>query len=134
MIRTSPLANHAADLHAQAKRQLPNIVYDFLEGGSHDEITMRRNRADLNTLRLRQRVIDHAVIRKKQTTLFGQRASMPVALAPIGMSGVFYPHAEICVARAANAFGVPYCLSTLGICSIEELAAAVDEPFCFSSS
>lgn len=131
MIRTSPLANHAGDLKAQARRRLPRIVYDFLEGGSHDEITMRRNRADFDALFLRQRVFDHFAVRKSQTDMLGQRVSMPVGLAPIGMSGVFHPRAEICVARAAAAFGVPYCLSTLATCSIEEVSAEAGGPFLF---
>ncbi|HML92728.1 alpha-hydroxy acid oxidase [Methyloceanibacter sp.] len=131
MIRTSPLANHAGDLKALARRRLPRIVYDFLEGGSHDEISMRRNRADFDALFLRQRVFDHFAARKSQANMLGQRASMPVGLAPIGMSGVFYPRAEICVARAAAAFGVPYCLSTLATCSIEEVSAAAGGPFLF---
>ena len=131
MIRTSPLANHAGDLKSLARRRLPRIVYDFLEGGSHDEITMRRNRADFGALFLRQRVFDHFAVRTSQTSILGQRASMPVGLAPIGMSGVFYPRAEICVARAAAAFGVPYCLSTLATCSIEEVSAAAGGPFLF---
>lgn len=131
MVRTSPLANHAGDLKARARKQLPKIVFDFVEGGSHDEITMRRNWDDFDALRLRQRVFDHCPDRKYATTILGRPASLPVGLAPIGMSGVFYPRAEICVARAAGAFGVPYCLSTLATCSIEDVAAAVDEPFLF---
>lgn len=131
MIRPSTLANHPHDLRDTAKRHLPAIVFDFLEGGSHDEITMRRNRADFDALRLRQRVFDHPVIRTTRTTLFGQVASMPVALAPIGMGGAFHPQGEVHAARAASSFGVPYCLSSLATCSIEEVAAAVETPFLF---
>ncbi|MEM8643379.1 MAG: alpha-hydroxy acid oxidase [Pseudomonadota bacterium] len=131
MIRPSALANHPADLRAKAKRYLPSIVFDFLEGGSQDEITLRRNRADFDALRLRQRVFDHAVIRTTQTTVFGEDAALPVALAPVGMCGAFHPQAEIHAARAANAFGVPYCLSSLASTSIEDLAAAVDASFLF---
>jgi L-lactate dehydrogenase (cytochrome) len=131
MLRPSPLANHPAHLRAKAKRYLPAIVFDFLEGGSHDEITMRRNRADFDALRLRQRVFDHSVIRTTRTTLLGQVASMPVALGPVGMCGAFHPQAEVHAARAAAAFGVPYCLSSLASSSIEEVAAATDAPFLF---
>jgi L-lactate dehydrogenase (cytochrome) len=131
MLRPSPLANHPAHLRAKAKRYLPAIVFAFLEGGSHDEITMRRNRADFDALRLRQRVFDHSVIRTTRTTLLGQVASMPVALGPVGMCGAFHPQAEVHAARAAAAFGVPYCLSSLASSSIEEVAAATDAPFLF---
>ena len=131
MLRPSALANHPADLRAKAKRYLPTIVFDFLEGGSQDEITLQRNRADFDALRLRQRVFDHAVIRKTRTRIFGQEASMPVALAPIGMGGAFHPQAELHAARAASGFGVPFCLSSLATTSIEDVAAASDAPFLF---
>ena len=131
MLRPSSLANHPDELRAKAKRHLPAIVFDFLEGGAHDEITMRQNRADFDALRLRQRVFDHSVIRTTRTTLFGQVASMPVALGPVGMCGAFHPQAEVHAARAAAAFGVPYCLSSLASSSIEEVAAATDAPFLF---
>ena len=131
MIRPSPLANHPGKLRAKAKRHLPAIVFDFLEGGSQDEVTLRRNREDLDALRLRQRVFDHAAIRNTGTTVFGHDASIPVALAPMGMGGAFHPQAELHAARAAEAFGVPYCLSSLASSSIEEVADAVDTPFLF---
>lgn len=131
MIRPSTLANHPGELRAKAKRYLPAIVFDFLEGGSQDEITLRRNRSGFETLRLRQRVFDHAVIRKTRTTILGQDASIPVALAPVGMGGAFHPRAEIHAARAASAFGVPYCLSSLATMSIEDVAAATGAPFLF---
>ncbi|ODS00177.1 hypothetical protein AUC68_03470 [Methyloceanibacter methanicus] len=131
MIRPSPLANHPGKLRAKAKRYLPVIVFDFLEGGSQDEVTLRRNREQLDALRLRQRVFDHAAIRNTRTTIFGLDASLPVALAPMGMGGAFHPQAELHAARAAESFGVPYCLSSLASSSIEEVADAVDTPFLF---
>ena len=131
MVRPPSLAQHPGHLKVAAKRRLPIAIYDFLEGGSNDEVTLKRNRDDFEALRLRQRVFDHVATRNMRTVLFGQRATIPVALAPIGMGGVFYPRAEIHAARAAAAFGVPYCLSTLASCSIEEVAAAVDTPFLF---
>jgi L-lactate dehydrogenase (cytochrome) len=131
MVKPPALALHPGHLKAAARRRLPPGIFDFLDGGSNDEVTLRRNRADFEALRLSQRVFDHATTRNLRTVLFGQRASMPVALAPIGMAGVFYPHAEIHAARAASAFGVPYCLSTLSSCSIEEVAAATGAPFLF---
>ncbi len=131
MVRPPELAPHAGHLKAAAKRRLPSVVFDFLEGGSNDEVTLKRNRGDFEALCLRQRVFDHVAVRNMRTVLFGQRAEIPLALAPIGMGGVFYPCAEIHAARAASAFGVPYCLSTLASCSIEDVAAAVEAPFLF---
>jgi L-lactate dehydrogenase (cytochrome) len=131
MVKPPSVALHAGHLRAAAKRRLPIAIFDFLEGGSNDEVTLKRNRADFEALRLNQRVFDHPATRNMRTVLFGQHAEIPVALAPIGMGGVFHPRAEIHAARAAAAFGVPYCLSTLSSCSIEDVAAAVATPFLF---
>ncbi len=131
MVKPPAMAMHPGHLRAAAKRRLPSAIFDFLEGGSNDEVTLKRNRTDFEALRLNQRVFDHVASRNMRTVLFGQRAAMPVALAPIGMGGVFHPRAEIHAARAAAAFGVPYCLSTLSSCSIEEVAAEVGAPFLF---
>ena len=131
MVKPPRLALHPGHLRAAAKRRLPSAVFDFLEGGANDEVTLNRNRVDLEALRLRQRVFDHVAARNLRTVLLGQGASMPVTLAPIGMGGVFYPRAEIHAARAAAAFGVPYCLSTLSSCSMEEIAVEAGAPFMF---
>jgi len=131
MVKPPAVAPHPAHLKAAAKRRLPTAIFDFLEGGSNDEVTLKRNRDDFEAVQLSQRVFDHVASRNMRTVLFGQRAEIPVALAPIGMGGVFHPRAEIYVARAARAFGVPYWLSTLASCSIEEVAAAVGAPFLF---
>jgi L-lactate dehydrogenase (cytochrome) len=131
MVKPPSVALHPGHLKAAARRRLPPAIFDFLEGGSNDEVTLKRNRDGFEALRLRQRVFDHVASRNMCTVLFGQRAAMPVALAPIGMGGVFYPRAEIHAARAASTFGVPYCLSTLASTSIEDLAEAVGTPFLF---
>jgi L-lactate dehydrogenase (cytochrome) len=131
MVKPPALAMHPGHLKSAAKRRLPRVIYDFLEGGSNDEVTLKRNRDDFEAVQLNQRVFDHVASRNMHTVLFGQRAAIPVALAPIGLSSLFYPRAEICAARAASAFGVPYCLSTLSNCSIEDVAAAVGAPFLF---
>ena len=130
-VRASSLAHHAGHLKARAKRRLPIAIYDFLEGGARDEITLKRNRADFEALRLRQRVFDHVAARNTRTMLLAQSAAIPVALAPIGMAGVFHSRAEIHAARAAAKFDVPYCLSTLASSSIEDVTQAVDRPFLF---
>jgi len=131
MVKPPAVALHPGHLKDTARRRLPRVIYDFLEGGSNDEVTLKRNRDDFEAVQLNQRVFDHVASRNMCTVLFGQRAAIPVALAPIGLGGVFYPRAEIRAARAASAFGVPYCLSTLSSCSIEEVAAAVSTPFLF---
>ncbi|MGH6736229.1 MAG: alpha-hydroxy acid oxidase [Methyloceanibacter sp.] len=129
--RAAALARHPGHLRAAAKRRLPRAILDYLEGGSNDEVTLRANRTDLEALRLNQRVFEHAPSRNMRTTLFGQHATIPVALAPIGLAGVFYPRGEIHAARAAHAFGVPYCLSTLSSCAMEDVATASRTPFLF---
>ncbi len=131
MVKPPALALHPGHLKSAAKRRLPKVIYDFLEGGSNDEVTLKRNRDDFESVQLNQRVFDHVASRNMHAVLFGQRAAIPVALAPIGLGSLFYPRAEICAARAASAFGVPYCLSTLSSCSIEDVAAAVGAPFLF---
>ncbi|MGH6866734.1 MAG: alpha-hydroxy acid oxidase [Methyloceanibacter sp.] len=123
-LKAGSLARYPGHLKTAARRRLPRVIFDYLEGGSNDEVTLRANRADLEALRFNQRVFDHVASRNQRTTLFDQRATIPVALAPIGLAGIFYPRAELHAVRAANAFGVPICLSTLSSCSLEDVAAA----------
>jgi L-lactate dehydrogenase (cytochrome) len=129
--KAAPLAWHHGNLKAAARRRLPRAIFDYIEGGSYDEVTLKANLADLAGLRLSQRVLANAASRHQRTTIVGLRASMPVALAPIGLAGLLYPQGEIYAARAAQEFGVPFCLSTLSCCSIEDVAAAVHAPFLF---
>lgn len=129
--RTAPLARHIGNLKAAARRRLPRGIFDFIEGGSYDEVTLQTNTADLGVLRLRQRVLTTTPLRNQHTTILGQWSSMPVAIAPIGLAGVIYPRGEIHAAKAAQEFGVPFSLSTLSTCTIEEVSAAVREPFFF---
>lgn len=127
----APLAYHPGDLKEAARRRLPRAIFDYVDGGSYDEVTLRTNRSDLEALRLRQRVFANAVSRVQATTIAGQRSTMPVALGPIGFAGLIYPQGEIHAAKAAKACGVPYCMSTFASCSMEQVAAAVHEPFFF---
>jgi L-lactate dehydrogenase (cytochrome) len=129
--RIAPLAWHIGNLKAAARRRLPRGIFDFIEGGSYDETTLQANTADLGALHLRQRVLTTTPLRNQHTTILGQQSSMPVAIAPIGLAGVIYPRGEIHAARAAQEFGVPFSLSTLSTCTIEEVSAAVREPFFF---
>jgi L-lactate dehydrogenase (cytochrome) len=119
------------DLRRIAKRQVPRTFFEYVEAGSYDELTRRANRADLDALQLRQRVMVDVSSRSQATTIVGEPASMPVVLAPAGLTGAMYPNGEIHAARAAHTFGVPFCLSTMSVCSIEDVAGAVRKPFWF---
>lgn len=120
-----------ADLRELARRRVPRAMFDYADRGSYDEITIRRNRADLEAIAFRQRVAIDVSAQSLATTIAGEPATMPVAIAPTGLTGLFYPDGEIVGARAAQAFGIPFCLSTLSICSIEDVRAAVSKPFWF---
>jgi L-lactate dehydrogenase (cytochrome) len=119
------------DLRRIAKRRVPRTFFEYVEAGSYDELTRRANRADLDALLLRQRVMVDVSSRSQGTTIVGEPTSMPVALAPAGLTGAVYPNGEIHAARAAHKFGVPFCLSTMSVCSIEDVAGAVQKPFWF---
>ena len=116
------------DLYA---RRVPRMFYDYCESGSWTEQTFHDNISDFSKLRLRQRVAVDMANRTTTTKMIGQNVSMPVALAPVGLTGMQCADGEIKAARAAAAFGVPYTLSTMSICSIEDVAAATNAPFWF---
>jgi L-lactate dehydrogenase (cytochrome) len=119
------------DLRALARRRIPRAMFDYADRGSYDEITLRRNRQDLDALQFRQRIMCDLSALSLQSTLLGEPAALPLGIAPTGLTGLFYGDGEIHGARAAQAFGVPFCLSTLSICSIEDVRAAVARPFWF---
>lgn len=119
------------DLRRLAMRRAPRAIFDYVDRGSYDETTIRANRADLDALRLRQRVMIDVDARTLRSTMLGEAVTMPVGLAPTGLTGIMHPDGEILAARAAQAFGVPFTLSTMSICSIEAVAAAVEKPFWF---
>lgn len=125
-----PITNNE-DLRQLAMRRAPRAIFDYVDRGSYDGATLRANRTDLDALKLRQRVMIDVDRRSLTTTLLGQPATMPVALAPTGLTGIMHPDGEILAARAAQAFGVPFTLSTMSICSIEAVRAAVAQPFWF---
>src|SRR3954452_21629326 len=104
------------DLRRIAKRRVPRTFFEYVEAGSYDELTRQANRADLDALELRQRVFTDVSARTLATTMAGQPASIPVGLAPAGLTGAVHPNGEIHAARAAEAFGVPFCLSTMSVC------------------
>jgi L-lactate dehydrogenase (cytochrome) len=116
------------DYRELARRRLPRQLFDYVDGGAYEETTMRANVADLERVLLRQIVMRDVSRREQAVELLGQELAMPVILAPIGMGGMFARRAEVQAARAAEAAGIPFIESTLSICSIEEVAAAVSRP------
>ena len=120
-----------ADLRALHRRRVPRAFFDYADSGSYEEQTLRANRADLEKLKLRQRVLVDVSKRSLATTIVGQPSALPFALAPIGLTGMQHGNGEILAAQAANAAGIPYTLSTMSICSIEHVAEATGKPFWF---
>jgi L-lactate dehydrogenase (cytochrome) len=119
------------DLRDVARRRVPRAFFDYADGGSYAEQTLNANRADLERIRLRQRILVDVSRRSTQATILGEPVSLPLALAPIGALGMQHGDGEILACRAAQAAGIPFTLSTMSICSIEQVAAAVDKPFWF---
>ena len=119
------------DLKRLHKRRVPKMFYDYAESGSYTEQTFRDNSNDFSKLRLRQRVAVDMTNRSTKTTMIGTEIAMPVALAPVGMAGMQCADGEIKAARAAEKFGVPFTLSTMSICSIEDIAEHTTAPFWF---
>ncbi|WP_374592697.1 L-lactate dehydrogenase [Aquabacterium sp.] len=119
------------DLRRLAERATPRPFFGYLDSGSFEELTLRANRRDLDALTLRQRVLAGVGMRELSTTLLGQTSSLPVAIAPTGLAGLIRADGELHLARAAEAAGVPFTLSTVSICSIEDVRAATRQPFWF---
>jgi L-lactate dehydrogenase (cytochrome) len=119
------------DLRQIARRRVPRAFFDYAEAGSYSEQTLRANRSGLEAVCLRQRVLIDVASIDTSTTLLGEQVSLPLALAPVAMTGLEHGNGEILACRAAHEAGIPYTLSTMSICSIEDVAAAVDKPFWF---
>ena len=119
------------DLREVARDRVPRMFLDYVESGSWTESTLRANRADFERIRLRQKVAVNLAQRSIRARMIGEDVAMPVALAPIGMCGMVHADGEILAARAAEKFGVPFILSTMSICSIEDVAASTTKPFWF---
>lgn len=115
-------AASVSDFRELARRRLPKVLFEYIDGGSYAEVTLRRNVADLESLALRQRVMKDMSGLDTTIETLGQKLSMPVALAPVGMAGMYGRRGEAQAARAAAAAGLPFCLSSVGICSVEEVA------------
>ena len=119
------------DLRARARRKVPRAFFDYAEAGSYSQQTLRANRDDLERIALRQRVMVDVSERDLTTRIIGEPARLPLALAPVGLCGMQHGDGEILACRAAQAAGIPFTLSTMSICSIEDVAAAVGKPFWF---
>jgi len=116
-----------ADFREAARCRLPKVLFDYIDGGSYAEETLAANVADIQALKLRQRVLKDVSELQMETELFGQRASMPVVLSPVGLAGKFARRGEAQAARAAKAAGVPFTLSTVGVCTVDEVAKAAGQ-------
>jgi L-lactate dehydrogenase (cytochrome) len=126
-----PVITCIEDLKRLHQKRTPKMFWDYCESGSYTEQTFRENTSDFARIRLRQRVARDLSDRRVASTMLGQNVTMPVALAPVGSTGMQHPDGEILAARAAAKFGVPYTLSTMSICSIEDVAAQSPDPFWF---
>ncbi len=121
----------ASDYRAAAQRRLPPFLFQYIDGGAYAEQTLRRNVSDLSDVALRQRVLRDMSQLSLDTDLFGERLAMPVALAPVGLTGMFARRGEVQAARAAASRGIPFTLSTVSVCPIEEVAPKIPRPMWF---
>ena len=121
----------STDYRAAAQRKLPPFLFHYLDGGAYAEHTLRRNVADLADIALRQRVLRDMSALDLSTELFGEKLAMPVALAPVGLTGMYARRGEVQAAKAAAAKGIPFTMSTVSVCPIEEVAPAIDRPMWF---
>ena len=127
----SPIISSPSDYREAARRRLPPFLFHYADGGAYAERTLRRNVEDLAEIALRQRVLQNMSELSLETRVLGQDLSMPVVLAPVGLTGMFARRGEVQAARAAEAKGIPFTLSTVSVCDIEEVSAAVTKPIWF---
>jgi len=126
-----PLILSIDDLRRLAKKRIPKAIFDYAAGGAYEERTLLRNTADLDAMTFRQRVMIDVSNVSLATTMVSTPVSMPLAIGPTGLAGLFHADGEILAARAAAACGIPYCMSTMSICSIEDVRTATSQPFWF---
>ena len=119
------------DFRRKAERRLPRFLFDYIDGGAGAEVTLRRNTADWEAIQLTQKVLRDASTMDCSVDLFGERLAMPLVLAPVGMGGMTARRGEVQAKRAADAAGIPFCLSTVGVCPMEEVSAVSEKPFWF---
>lgn len=125
------IVSSTTDFREAARRRLPRFLFDYIDGGAYAERTLARNVADLADLSLRQRVLKDVSRVSTKATLFGVEQAMPIALAPVGLTGMYARRGECQAARAAAKKGVPFCLSTVGVCDVDEVARASSAPIWF---
>ncbi|KGA22550.1 FMN-dependent L-lactate dehydrogenase LldD [Pectobacterium brasiliense] len=121
----------STDYRAAAQRKLPPFLFHYIDGGAYGEHTLRRNTADLADIALRQRILKNMSDLSLETQLFGEKLAMPVVLAPVGLTGMYARRGEVQAARAAAHKGIPFTLSTVSVCPIEEVAPAINRPMWF---
>jgi L-lactate dehydrogenase (cytochrome) len=124
-------AASALDYRELARRRLPHFLFEYIDGGSYAEVTLKRNISDLESIALRQRVLTDVSTLDLSTELFGKKLGLPLVLAPIGLAGLTARRGEVQAARAANKAAIPFCLSTVSACPLREVAASTDHPFWF---
>lgn len=125
------IISSASDYREAARRKLPRFLFDYIDGGAYAEHTLAANTADLASVSLRQRILKNVGQLSLETELFGQKLAMPVILSPVGLTGMYARRGEVQAAQAAAAKGVPYCLSTVSVCPIEEVASQSSAPIWF---
>ncbi len=125
------IATCIEDLRQTARRKVPRAFFDYADSGAYAEETLHANSADLKRLKLRQRVLIDVAARSTKTQILGEPAALPLVLAPVGLCGMQHGDGEILACRAAHEAGIPFTLSTMSICSIEDVAGAVKKPFWF---
>lgn len=119
------------DYRSLARKRLPHFLFEYIDGGAFSETTLRHNQTDLQQIALRQRVLRDVSTISTETTLFGQTFSLPLGLSPVGIAGLNARRGEVQAAQAAEEAGIPFCLSTVSACSIDEVRAGVNNPFWF---
>ncbi|MFS2160082.1 FMN-dependent L-lactate dehydrogenase LldD [Pseudomonas sp. Pseusp122] len=125
------IISSASDYRAVAKRKLPRFLFDYIDGGAYAEHTLRANVSDLSSISLRQRVLKNVDSLNLNTTLFGEQMATPMVLSPVGLTGMYARRGEVQAANAAANKGIPLCLSTVSVCSIEEVASQCSRPIWF---
>jgi len=125
------IISSASDYRAAAKRKLPRFLFDYIDGGAYAEHTLGANTADLSSISLRQRILRKVDDLSLETTLFGQSQALPVVLSPVGLTGMYARRGEVQAAKAAANKGIPFCLSTVSVCPLEEVAAQTPGPLWF---
>jgi L-lactate dehydrogenase (cytochrome) len=119
------------DYRALAESRLPRMLFDYIDGGAYDEVTLAANRKDFHAIQLRQRVMRDVSNIDTASRILGENVALPVVLGPVGLAGIMRRRGEVQAVRAAEAIGVPFCLSTVGLCSLEEVRAGSSRPFWF---